>query len=86
MLPSMQDEVQELDPREELLEKARDKFQAGDFKSVRAWLEETIDEATEETAVLKPIRANLKLDPGAVMVASVSGLAILIIALLTLFH
>lgn len=82
----MQDATQELDPREELLEKARDKFQAGDFKSVRTWLEETIDEATEETAVLKPIRANLKLDPGAVVVASACGLAILVIALLTLFH
>jgi hypothetical protein len=91
MLPWMQDEIPEeatpeRDPREELLENARDKFQSGDFVAVREWLEKTIDEAAEETLVLKPIRENLKLDPGAVVVASVSGLAFLVIAAFTLFH
>ena len=87
----MQDEIAEdaapeRDPRDELIDKARDKFQAGDFVNVRRWLEETIDEAVEETAVLKPIRDNLSLDRGAVVVASASGLASLVIAVLTLFH
>ena len=81
-----EDAVEERDPREELLEKAREHFQAGDFKSMRAWLDETINPAVEETAVLLPIRANMKLDPGAVVVVSASGLASLVIALLTLFH
>lgn len=81
-----EDAVPERDLREELLEKAREQLQAGDFKSTRAWLDETIDAAVEETAVLVPIRANMKLDPGAVAVASASGLAFLAIALLTLFH
>jgi hypothetical protein len=81
-----EDTTQARDPREELLEQARDKLQAGDFKSVRTWIEETIDEAVEETAVLDPIRANLKLDPGAVVAASACGLALLVIALLTLIH
>ena len=81
-----EDAVLERDPREELLENARGQFQAGDFKSVRVWLEETIDTAVEETTVLIPIRANMKLDPGAVVVVSASGLAFLVIALLTLFH
>ena len=81
-----EDAVLERDPREELLEKAREHFQAGDFKRARAWLDETIDTAVEETAVLIPIRANMKLDPGAVVVVSASGLASLVIAILTLFH
>lgn len=81
-----EDAVAERDPRDELIEKARDKFQAGDFVNLRGWLDETIDEAVEETAVLGPIRDNLKLDPGAIVVASASGLAFLIIAVVTLFH
>jgi hypothetical protein len=91
MLQSMQeqtteDAVVERDPREELLDKAREKFSAGDFVAVGKWLDETIDEAAEETAVLKPVRNYLKLDPGALVVAVTSGLAILLIAVLTLFH
>jgi hypothetical protein len=91
MLHSMQDQITEdavvePDPREELLEKAREKFTAGDFVAVGKWLDETIDEAVEETAVLKPVRDNLKLDPGALVVAAASGLVSLLIAVLTLFH
>ncbi len=76
----------ELDPQEELLKRAREKFQAGDFKKARAWLDETIDPAAEETAVLEPVRANLKPDPGAVVAAVICGLALLVIAGLTLIH
>ena len=91
MLPSMQDDIPqeaapERDPREELLENARDKFKSGDFVAVREWLDETIDETAEETSVLKPVRENLKLDPGALVVAAVSGLALLVIVAFTLFH
>ena len=87
----MQDDIHqeaapERDPREELIENARDKFKSGDFDAVREWLDKTIDETAEETSVLKPIRENLKLDPGAVVVAAVSGLALLVVAALTLFH
>jgi hypothetical protein len=91
MLPFMQDQntedvAPERDLREELLEAAQKKFQSGDFRSARTWLDETIDAAVEETAVLRPIRANLRLDPGAVVVAGVCTLALLVIAGLTLFH
>jgi hypothetical protein len=91
MLRFVQDETPkdaaaERDPREELLGKARKKFSAGDFVGVRTWLEQTIDEAVEETLVLKPIREDMKPDPGAIVVASVCGLGLLVIVLLTLFH
>jgi hypothetical protein len=81
-----EDVVEERDPREELLEQAREKFRAGDFKAAGEWLEQTIDETREETAVLKPVRDNLKLDRGAVVVAAASGLVTLVLAVLTLFH
>jgi hypothetical protein len=92
MLPSMQDQTAEnnqaaeRDPREELLALAREKLRAGDFKSARAWLDGTIDPAAEDTAVLEPVRANLKPDPGAVVAAVTCGLALLVIAGLTLIH
>ena len=91
MLHSMQeqiteDAVVEQDPRDELLDKARKKFSSGDFVAVGKWLDETIDEAAEETAVLKPVRDYLKLDPGALVVAAASGLAILLLVIFTLFH
>jgi hypothetical protein len=91
MLQCMQDQtaedaVTERDPRQELLEKAQEKFSAGDFAAVGKWLEETVDEASEETSVLKPVRDNLKPDPGALVVAAASGLFILLVAALTLFH
>lgn len=91
MLQSMQDQTteevaEELDPRQELLEQASEKFKAGDFRAVEEWLEATIDDAVEETAVLKPVRENLKLDRGALVVAVASGLVFLLLAVLTLFH
>ena len=91
MLHCMQDQiteevVEERDPREELLEQARGKFAAGDFLAADEWLEATIDDAVEETAVLKPVRDNLKLDRGAVVVAIASGLVVLLLVVLTLFH
>jgi hypothetical protein len=91
MLHSMPDEIPqdaapEMDPREELLDKAREKFRDGDFVSLRGWLDQTIDDAVEATAVLKPIRDNLKPDPGAVVVACASGLVFLVTAVLTLLH
>lgn len=91
MLHCMQDQIteeaiEERDPREELLEQAREKFKAGDFKAVEQWIEENIEETREETAVLIPVRDNLKLDRGAVVVAASSGLAFLLLAVLTLFH
>jgi hypothetical protein len=91
MLHCMQDQiteeaVEERDPREELLEQAREKFKAGNFLAVGEWLEQTIDDSVEETAVLKPVRDNLKLDRGAVVVAASSGLVFLLLAVLTLFH
>jgi hypothetical protein len=91
MLHCMQDQIIEdaavqIDPREELLENAQKKFSAGDFVAVGQWLDETIDEAKEETAVLKPVRGYLRLDRGAVVVAAASGLFLLVIAVLTLFH
>ena len=54
--------------------------------AVEEWLNQTIDDAVEETAVLKPVRDNLKLDRGAVVVAAASGLVFLLLAVLTLFH
>jgi hypothetical protein len=91
MLHCMQDQVTEeaaveIDPREELLENAQKKFSAGDFVAVGQWLDETIDEAKEETTVLKPVRGYLRLDRGAVVVAATSGLGFLLLAVLTLFH
>ena len=91
MLHCMQDQITEeaeveADPREELIESAQRKFSAGDFVAVGRWLDETIDEAKEETAVLKPVRGYLRLDRGAVVVALASGLVFLLLAVLTLFH
>ena len=54
-----EDAVIERDPREELLEQAAGKFSAGDFQAVEEWLGATIDDAVEETAVLKPVRDKL---------------------------
>ena len=81
-----EDAVVERDPREELLEQAAEKFSAGDFKAVEEWLGATIDDAVEETAVLKPVRDQLKLDRAAMVVASVSGLIVLLLVVLTVIH
>jgi len=91
MLHSMQeqnaeDAVAEPDLRDKLLEQAAEKFGAGDFKAAKEWLDASIDDAVEETAVLKPVRDQLKLDRAAVIVAIAGGLVILLLAVFTLFH
>lgn len=81
-----EDAAVERDPREELLERVAEKFRTGDFQAAEEWLKATIDDAVEETAVLKPVRNQLKPDRAALVVAAASGLVFLLLAVLTLFH